>query len=295
MRPIEIVEAPSVLGLFPRGVERLPDALRAAGLHEALDDPPVHRLVPPPFVDAVEPESGLNNGRAIVTFAEELADVVGGVLERGAFPLVLGGDCSNVFGPLLALDRRGPHGLLFLDGHADFAHPFTEPSGEAASMDLALATGRGPTGFGPIGGRRRLVSDERVCVFGYRVHTCDGAFIGDTPITALDVDEVRAIGLGAAVAQALDVVTSGTDGFWVHLDADVLDDTVMPAVDYRNAGGMSWAELGTTLSAALADVRCRGLDVAIFNPTLDPDGTIANDLAALLVRCIRGDAPHAAS
>jgi len=47
--------------------------------------------------------------------------------------------------------------LLFLDGHADFYQPSAEPSGEAASMDLALATGYGPPGVGDLEGRSPLV------------------------------------------------------------------------------------------------------------------------------------------
>ena len=57
---------------------------------------------------------------------------------------MLGGDCSILLGNLLALRRRGRYGLLFVDGHADFYHPEANPNGEAASMDLAFATGRGP-------------------------------------------------------------------------------------------------------------------------------------------------------
>ena len=66
------------------------------------------------------------------------------MLDAGDIPIVLGGDCSILLGNLLALRGRGRYGLLFIDGHADFYQPDAEPNGEAASMDLALATGRGP-------------------------------------------------------------------------------------------------------------------------------------------------------
>src|SRR5436190_23835868 len=129
-----VIDAPSVLGLFPRGVETLPDALHAQGLMERIGAVGRKSLTPPPFVADPDP-TGVNNADALVEFAEMLAVAVGDVLDRGEFPVVLGGDCSIVFGPLLALARRGPS-LLFLDGHADFSHPDEEPSGEAASMEL---------------------------------------------------------------------------------------------------------------------------------------------------------------
>ena len=97
-----------------------------------------------------------------------LADAVGDVMDRGEFPVVLGGDCSILLGNLLALKRRGRYGLLFIDGHADFYNPEANPNGEAASMDLAFATGRGPDVLTNIEGRRPLVNDEDVVAFGYR-------------------------------------------------------------------------------------------------------------------------------
>jgi hypothetical protein len=48
----------------------------------------------------------------------------------------------------------------------------------------------------------------------------------------------------AAAADAIRHVTrEGLDGFFIHLDADCLDDEIMPAVDYRIPGGLSWDEL----------------------------------------------------
>jgi putative oxidoreductase len=36
------------------------------------------------------------------------------VLRQGKFPLVLGGDCSNIIGIMLALRRAGRYGLFFI-------------------------------------------------------------------------------------------------------------------------------------------------------------------------------------
>jgi arginase len=276
-----VIDAPSVLGLFSRGVEKLPESLHAQGLDERIGAAARISLTPPPYVPERDPDTGINNSRALIDFAETLAGVVGTVLDGSGFPLVLGGDCSIVFGPLLALARRGRSGLLFLDGHADFAHPADEPSGEAASMELGLATGRAPDGFGPIGGFDPLIDDERVAVLGYRLHddgtdTNRGVHIDDTEITAIDLTELRKRGLAAAIADALAVVARDElEGFWIHIDADVLDDALMPAVDYRKPDGLSWEELTEIVQAAIATGRARGLELTIFNPTIDPDGTLA--------------------
>jgi len=282
-----VIDAPSVLGLFPRGVETLPEALHAHDLDERIGAAARISLTPPPYVAGPDPIR-INNAAALLDFAETLAGAIGAVLNGGGFPLVLGGDCSIIFGPLLALARRGRSGLLFLDGHADFAHPAEEPSGEAASMELGLATGRTPDGFGPIGGFDPLIDDDRVAVLGYRLHddgtdTNLGTHIEDTEITAIDLTELRRRGLDRAIADALDVVArEELDGFWIHMDADVLDDAVMPAVDYRKPDGLSWEELTTIVRIAIATGRAQGLELTIFNPKLDPDGTLAERLVDFL-------------
>ncbi len=73
-----------------------------------------------------------------------------------------------LLGGALALRRRGGAGLLFLDGHADFYQPSAEPSGEAASMDLALVTGHGPREICDVEGRSPLVRAEDVVIVGFR-------------------------------------------------------------------------------------------------------------------------------
>lgn len=289
-----ILEAPSVLGLWPSGVERLPEALLAEGLLERLGAEHAGRIEPPPF-DPVRDEAsgGLLNPRAIAEYSRTLADAIGGLLERGRFPVVLGGDCSIVLGGLLALRRRLRPGLLFLDGQADFYQPEAEPKGEAASMDLALVTGRGPAVVTNIEGRRPLVRDEDVVVLGFR-DAEDAAAHGSQPlpssIRALTLDEVRRLGAERAAGSALDHLTrkGGPDRFWIHLDADVLSDSIMPAVDYRMPDGLDWNELCVVLHAAAAQPRAAGLELCIYNPALDPTHAGAQGLARLLVAALDG-------
>jgi arginase len=275
-----IVEAPSVLGLFPKGVETLPEALLAAGLAERLGARRAGRVEPPPYEPERDPETMLLNPRGIIEYSVALADAVGAVVGRGEFPVVLGGDCSILLGNLLALRRRGRYGLLFLDGHADFYQPEAEPNGEAASMDLALATGRGPAVVTDIEGRCPLVRDEDVVVFGRR-DAADAEAHGSqrieyTAIAMTDLAAVRAAGIEVAAASAVERLSKiKPDGVWIHLDADVLDDALMPAVDYRIPDGLSWDELAAVLRAFVSSGRAVGINITIFNPRLDGDGSIA--------------------
>ena len=289
----QIVQAPSHLGLRAPGVEALPRALLDAGLAERLGARPGERLAAPAFDPEIDPGTGLLNPHGLRDHASRLADAVGAVLDHGAFPIVLGGDCTILLGITLALRRRGRSGLLFLDGHADFYQPEAEPAGEAASMELALVTGRGPELVTNLEGRRPLLRDEDVVVFGFR-DAEHAAAEGSQPlpptIRAMDLWSVREHGVERAASEALAHLqrAGGSAGFWVHLDVDVLDDAVMPAVDYRLAGGLSWDELSAVLRAAVAGGHAIGLDIAIFNPSLDPGGRVAHRLVDALVAGLAG-------
>jgi arginase len=138
-------------------------------------------------------------------------------------------------------------------------------------------------------------------------------------MTVMDLNDVRKAGAKAAAAAAMarlahvpekwdpvfrkghaplnesrahpDSIQSGcalaagaTAGFWIHLDVDVLDDTVMPAVDYRMTDGLDPDELVAVLQAAIGSGRAVGLDITIFNPNLDPNRTVARNLVGMLRR-----------
>jgi arginase len=244
--------------------------------------------VTPPRYDrrGWQPGDGVFNAAAMARYSRRLAGRITALLDSHRFPIVLGGDCSILLGNLLALRRLERYGLLFVDGHTDFYQPSAEPDGEVASMDLALATGHGPPALADLEGRGPLVRPEDVVAFGFR-DADESAEAGMQPLPArlrtIDLDGVREAGVTPAARRAVDWLSADdTSGYWVHLDADVLEDAVMPAVDHRLPGGLSWAELETVLGTAVSGDRAVGLDVTIFNPRLDPGGQIAARLAQCL-------------
>jgi arginase len=270
-----IIDAPSDLGLRRTGVDGLPDALRSAGILEGVPDVRSGGYVPvPPYVPLRDASTAVLNPDGIRTFSLRLAERVAFTLDLGRFPLVLGGDCSILLGTSLALRRRGRFGLFFLDGHSDFYSPESEPNGEVASMELAVATGREPAALADLDGRRPLVREEDVVVFGFRDAESAAEYgspdVRQTAMHVFDLAEVRRRGAAAAARKGLAALeASGLDGFWVHLDADVLNDEVMPAVDYRMPDGLWPEELSEALGVALASPLAVGMEVTIYNPTFD--------------------------
>ncbi len=295
-RSIAVVDAPSNLGLRPPGagkepgVIKLAATLRGRGIVSRLDALDGGRVAPPPYSPDVDLETTVMNGEAIREYSVDLAARVGAVLGDGRFPLVLGGDCSILVGSMLALRSFGRFGLVFIDGHLDFRHPGnSDVVGAAAGAELALVSGRGPERLTNIGGSKPLVRDEDVFALGEREDDPQTRDARETGIEVWDLPTIREIGPDRAGARAVEVLrTNGVDGFWIHLDADVLDDAAMPAVDSRQPDGLSYAELLELLRVLLRSELAVGMQVTIFDPELDPTGEIADEFTSALVAAITG-------
>jgi arginase len=294
-----IVEAPSALGHVPEhlGVRRAPEVLLGAGLADGLAARRAGRIEAAGYSADRDPVTHVMNPQAIRDYSPLLADAVMAVLNAGEFPVVLGGDCSILLGTMLALRRRGRYGLLYMDGDADFYQPEVNPLGGAASAsDLAFATGYGPGVVTDIESRRPLVRPDDVVLFACR-DAADRERRGCQPLPAgllvIDRDRVRRLGAGAAAREAVRYLTRDggpEDGFWIHLDADVLDETIMQAVDDPRPDGLAWDELQSALSIAGRSGRAAGLQVAIYNPDIDAGGSNGRGLAATVRKALAASA-----
>ncbi|MFI7044317.1 arginase family protein [Streptosporangium sandarakinum] len=282
-RRLALLDAPSNLGLRPPapdtvpGVYKAPWALRDHGLLRRLGADDAGAAVPPRYVATWQPGDGVRNGQAIAAYTRRLAGRIAAIRESGGFPVVLGGDCSILLGPALALRRTGRYGLAYLDAHADFRHLGNSPHvGAAGGESVALVTGRGEPHLVDIDGLRPYVRDEDVLLIGVREDE--------------DLADIEGSGLacvsGAEGALEAARGTLGHDGFWIHLDPDVLDPEILPAVDSPAPGGMTPDELVGILRGLLAMPGAAGLQVTIFDPDLDPDGAQAALLADLLVAAL---------
>lgn len=288
--PVVLITASSNLGLMPPphrstpGTSFAPAALLKAGLAHGLKATRIIDVPVPDYEAERSEETGVRNGDAIREYSYQLADIVSEVLDEHALPVVIGGDCSIVLGDLLALQSRGRYGLLYIDGHTDFQMPTTSATGGVAGMCLAMAAGRGPELLTHFDSEHPLMLEERIVVMGTRDQD-GGPLISKTLIPMIDVPMIREMGIEAAVDRA----TAGFSqhrlkGCWVHIDVDVLDGDLMPAVDSPTAGGLTYDELAAIIQHLLQTGMVTGMEVTIYDPTLDPDGGYARELVAMLVK-----------
>ncbi len=292
---IAVLDAPTNLGLRPPtpsstpGCAKAPGALRDHGLVARLGARDSGCLTPPRYdPGGWQPGDGVSQAAEIARYSTRLADRIGAIITAGEFPLVLGGDCSVAIGSMLAMkrlehERGGRFGLIYVDAHSDFRHPGNAAVvGAAAGEALALVTGRGQGDLASIEQRRPYVRDSDVVLVGmrptddYRVELQAGAFNVRTS------HDLRAEGAARSAQWARSLVTECL-GYWVHLDVDVLDPSVMPAVDAPAPGGIAYQELEHLLRGLVVMPECLGLEVTVFDPDFDVDGVYAQDLVNTLV------------
>ena len=292
-RRLAILDAPSNLGLKPPapdrepGVRYMPNVLREHGLLTRLRAEDCGTVVPPPYVHSIDSETKVRNARAIHDYSLALAGSIGRLLYRGFFPIVLGGDCSILLGVALALRRRGKFGLLFIDGHTDLLTPDNSETGGAAGMDLALVTGTGPRLLTSIEDLAPYVKPEDVAVLGYRWPDPDSRSIAlpAEPMTGLPLGSVQSNGADYVAAKVVKRFESLS--FWLHLDVDVLNPAWMSAVDSPDPGGMTPDDLLTIVRSAVQSSRCVGMEITIYDPTLDPDRQGARLIVDLLSKALQ--------
>lgn len=294
---MNVVLAPSNLGLRPLrpghvpGAWRAPEALLEAGLLDGLSAAKVVSLDMPQYSPAIQYGTDILNGPEMRRFGLELADAVERLLESHAFLLVVGGDCSILPAVMAGVRRRTESLLVHFDGHSDFRHPGNYAPEDrpvaAAGMDLAMVTGRGEkTATDWPGASSPLVPDERVVQVGER-ESRDEDFawpdVAESGVQRIDIFEALEGGSGRTLAKIRDILDADTIlPFWVHLDVDVLDQIVMPAVDTPGTPGFAADEFAAIVAPLLRDARCLGMNVTVFDPDLDPDGKHAETIVELL-------------
>jgi arginase len=255
-------------------------------------------VIPPPYRDYVRPAGRARNEAEVGAYCRELADRVAEATIDGRFAVLLGGDCSIVLGSLLGARRsaHGSVGLVYVDAHADFGTAEESHTGSVASMCLALAVGRGETPLARLAGDHPLVNAKDVALIGRR----DDAepWYGHAALAASRILDIPGAvlserGVADVAAATIERLTSagfgeGPSGFWIHLDADVINPSVMAAVDSPEPGGPTIEELVDLLTPLVRHPRALGLELTIYDPGLDPDRSCARRLVSLLENVLLG-------
>lgn len=285
MKEICIVEFTSNLGLKePQtgkepGVNRLPDWLWKHNLHRTINPKNIIRIDPPKYSNSKDPETNILNTDSLVTYAREQAYLINNLLSANKFPFVLGGDCSILLGSAMALKQKGNYGLFYLDGHTDFMDISLSETGGAGGMAASIVTGKGHQKLTNILNLSPYIKEENLWCVGNREYD-DGYEneIRKSSATYISLQELRKQDIASCIKTFLsEVENKNLDGFWLHIDVDVLNDDIMPCVDSRTPDGLTYEEFNELTSYLFESQKLSGLEITILDPDLDETGQYTKD------------------
>lgn len=269
---VTVVAVPYHLGHYAVGMGAGPDRLLDAGLAEALRERG-HEI----DVSHVELESQSNEVAALFATAGLVAREVSSAVERGAFPLVLSGNCFCALGVVAGLGTEA--GVVWLDAHADFNTADATTSGFQDGMGLAILTG---TGWQAL---RETIPGYRV-VPGRDVVLAGARDLSPGEAERLEASEVTWLATGAVgerLGPAAAELARRARGVYLHLDLDVLDPSEGRANEYAVADGLTAAETEAAVRAVADSVPVLAASVTAYDPALDPSGSLAETAVELAV------------
>ena len=277
---VNIIGFPMDLGADRRGVDMGPSALRIAGLKEKLENLG-YKVIDSGdvFIQIMEKQKIVNPKlkylNEILRTAKTLASKVEKVLDKGQFPLCIGGDHSMAVGSIAGISsycRKNnlKLGLIWIDAHADMNTDATSPSGNIHGMPLAASLGQGNDKLTHIYGFSPKVLPENCAIIGVR--SIDGPEkinikkLNPAVYTMADIDK---LGIHRVISRVLKQFKEKVDHIHVSFDLDSVDPSVAPGVGTPVPGGFSYRETHL-LMESIADCGCiSSLEVTEVNPILD--------------------------
>jgi arginase len=277
---IHVLGVPMDLGSGRRGVDMGPSAIRIAGLEDRLRELG-HTVVDEGDLTIRNMEA-LKVGDVRARYLGEIARAsavacrkVDRVMQRGHFPLVLGGDHSIAVGTVSGIAawcrRRGKKlGLLWVDAHGDINTPESSPSGNIHGMPVAALLGYGPPELTRIGGAFPKVDARNVALVGIRsLDEGEKHRLKETGVQVHTMSDIDRHGIHRIMKKALARVTDGTDYVHVSFDLDAVDPTVAPGVGTPVKGGLDYREAHLIMELLHDSKVMTSLEMVEVNPILD--------------------------
>ena len=309
---LSLIGVPTDVGAGERGACLGPEALRIAGLADALaalgyivtdhGDLPGQKSVE----SAAAPLSlisadGSRNPEAVSAWCRLTSDKTFEVAQSGQLPLILGGDHSIAMGSVNGIARHCHKAgrelfVLWLDAHSDFNSPASSPSGNMHGMPVAAFCGESSLAsvLGPE--RAITVKPENVTLFGIRsVDRQERAAVSRRGVNVVDMRTIDERGIVAALKPVIDEVRAIDGHLHVSLDVDFLDPSLAPGVGTTVPGGATYREAHFCMELLFEAGIVGSMDIVELNPFLDMRGASAHllvELTASLFGKTIIDRPH---
>ncbi len=295
-RAIRLIGAPTDIGAGARGASMGPEAMRVAGLREALEGLGlrVHdhgNLSGPanPWLPAV---GGWRHLAETVVWNRAVYAAMRAALSAGDLPLLLGGDHCLAIGSISAVaahcrEQGRDLRVLWLDAHADFNTSTITPSGNIHGMPVACLCGHGPRELLELSGQVPAMAPDCIRQIGIRsVDAGEKRLVHRVGLEVFDMRYIDEHGMRQTMDQAL--VGLGVDThLHVSFDVDFLDPDIAPGVGTTVRGGPSYREAQLCMEMIADSGRLASLDVMELNPAFDVRNRTA-ELAVDLIESLFG-------
>ncbi|OHQ26373.1 arginase [Staphylococcus sp. HMSC067F07] len=289
---IEIIGAPSTFGQKKLGVNLGPDAIRYAGLLSRLKKMGLDVIdkgnIEVPTLDVQKfnsDQEGLRNYDEIVTVSENLSKATSEIVEKGNFPLTLGGDHSIAVGSISGISQHYENlGVIWYDAHGDLNVPEESPSGNVHGMPLRILAGDGPDELVNINDFTPKVKPENIVLIGMRdLDEGERKYIKDKNIKTFTMADIDRFGIQEVIERSLEYLKSrNIDGLHFSLDVDALDPAETPGTGTRVMGGLSYRESHFALELLNESKLVTSMDIVEVNPLIDNSNHTAEQAVALL-------------
>ena len=293
---LSLIGAPTDVGASDRGASMGPEALRVAGLEQALRarglDVEDRGNLSGPANPWRAPVGGYRHLAEVVDWNRRVHEAVHAELNGERLPILLGGDHCLAIGSISAVARhcreRGKLlRVLWLDAHADFNTRELSPSGNIHGMPVACLCGFGPEELTAIGGHTPALDTHAIRQIGIRsVDPGEKRFVHEHGLEVFDMRYVDEEGMRSTMELALRGVDERTH-LHVSFDVDFLDPAIAPGVATTVPGGPTYREAQLCMEMIADTGRLGSLDVMELNPAIDVRNKTA-ELAVDLIESLFG-------
>ena len=294
--PVSLIGAPTDIGAGHRGARLGPDALRIAGLAEALVARGIDVIdrgnLDGPRNPWQPPDAGYRHLPQVAEWNRTVMEAVLAELRAGRLPILLGGDHCLGLGSITAVARHCRDTgkklrVLWLDAHADFNTSDVTPSGNIHGMPVACLCGMGPRELTHLGGDAPAMQAGEIRQIGIRsVDEGEKRLVQQHGLDVYDMRYIDEVGMKRAMEEALEGVDDNTH-LHVSFDVDFLDPGIAPGVGTTVPGGPNYREAQLVMEMIADSGRMASLDIMELNPVLDTRNATAV-LAVDLVESLFG-------
>ncbi|MGD2168049.1 MAG: arginase [Gammaproteobacteria bacterium] len=289
---VALIGAPTDAGAGRRGAAMAPEALRVAGIKEAIRR--LSRQVTDygNLAGPGNPELPRNGDyrhlHEVATWCAVVRETVANALDAGELPILMGGDHSIAIGSIAAVAnhcRRQGRALtvLWLDAHADFNIPESSPTGNLHGMPVAVIAGHGPPELTDLGDQVPMVPADHIVQIGVRsVDEVEKKLVSDEGLVVYDMRQIDEQRMRVVMQRALELASQNDSHLHVSFDVDFLDPGIAPGVPTTVPGGPTYREAQLCMEMIHDSQLMGSLDIVELNPAFD----VRNRTASLVVELV---------